>query len=106
VRVNYQTNATVEFEVLSADQRVDIFQSALEIVQETGVDVYNEEGSSPNRERRRMSSAMRKGAKISSSFSTRIPLLKSRKVATKTRGVQLTCCAQDERVSLILSGGF
>jgi trimethylamine--corrinoid protein Co-methyltransferase len=43
MRVNYQTNATVQFQVLADDQREEIFRSALEVLEDTGVDVYNEE---------------------------------------------------------------
>jgi trimethylamine--corrinoid protein Co-methyltransferase len=43
VRVNYQANATVQFEILSEDQREDVFRSALEIMEDPGVDVFNDE---------------------------------------------------------------
>ena len=43
MRVNYQTNVTVKFEVLAEDQREEIFRAALEIMEDPGVDVYNEE---------------------------------------------------------------
>ena len=43
VRVNYQTNATIKFEVLTEDQREDVFRSALEIMEDPGIDVHNEE---------------------------------------------------------------
>lgn len=43
MRVNYQANATVQFEVLGQDQREEVFRSALEIMEDPGVDVFNEE---------------------------------------------------------------
>lgn len=97
VRVDYQTNATVKLEVLAEDQRVDIFQSALQGMQETDVGVCSKDDSSPNRERGTVSSVMGKREEICSTFSMRNPLLKSRKEATKTHGVQLTCFTQDEK---------
>lgn len=43
MRVNYQTHNTVQFEVLSPDQRAEIFRAALEVLEHVGVDVYNDE---------------------------------------------------------------
>jgi trimethylamine--corrinoid protein Co-methyltransferase len=43
VRVNYQTNSTVQFEILTKDQREDVFRSALEIMEDPGIDVFHEE---------------------------------------------------------------
>ena len=43
MRVNYQTYATVQFEILSDDQKQDIFRAALEALERTGVEVYNDE---------------------------------------------------------------
>ncbi len=43
MRVNYQTNTTVQFEVLSQDQRAEIFEAALTVLENVGVDVYNDE---------------------------------------------------------------
>ncbi len=43
MRVNYQTNATVQFQVLSDDQRQEIFHAALHVLEHTGVEVHNDE---------------------------------------------------------------
>ncbi|MEK6575028.1 MAG: trimethylamine methyltransferase family protein [Chloroflexota bacterium] len=43
MRVNYQTNATVQFQILTEDQRQEIFRAALEVLEHVGVDVFNEE---------------------------------------------------------------
>jgi trimethylamine--corrinoid protein Co-methyltransferase len=42
MRVNYRTNATVQFEILAEDQREDVFRAALDVLEHTGVDVYNQ----------------------------------------------------------------
>ncbi len=41
MRVNYRTNATVHFEILTEDQREDVFRAALEVLEHTGVEVHN-----------------------------------------------------------------
>lgn len=43
MRVNYQTNGTVQFQVLSEDQRQEIFRAALDVLAHTGVEVHNDE---------------------------------------------------------------
>ena len=43
MRVNFQTNLTTQFEVLSKDQREDILRAALEVLAHTGVEVHNQE---------------------------------------------------------------
>ncbi|OGN98670.1 MAG: hypothetical protein A2Z71_11245 [Chloroflexi bacterium RBG_13_50_21] len=43
MRVNYQMNRSVQFQVLSDDQRQEIFRAALHALEHTGVEVYNEE---------------------------------------------------------------
>ena len=43
MRVNYQTNATVQFQVLSEDQRQEIFRAALHVLEHTGIEVHNDE---------------------------------------------------------------
>lgn len=43
MRVNYRTNASPQFQVLSGDQRQEIFRAALEVLEHTGVEVYNDE---------------------------------------------------------------
>jgi trimethylamine--corrinoid protein Co-methyltransferase len=43
MRVNYQTNATVQFEILTDDQKEEIFRAALDVLEHTGVEVYNDE---------------------------------------------------------------
>lgn len=43
MRVNYQTNASVQFQVLSDDQRQQVFRAALRVLEHTGVEVHNDE---------------------------------------------------------------
>lgn len=43
MRVNYQTNASVQFQVLSDDQKQEIFRAVLEVLEHTGVEVHNDE---------------------------------------------------------------
>ena len=43
MRVNYQTNAGPQFRLLSDDQLEEMFQAALRVLEEIGLDVYNEE---------------------------------------------------------------
>ena len=43
MRVNYQTNASTRFRVLSDDQLEEMFYAALRVLEEIGLDVYNEE---------------------------------------------------------------
>lgn len=43
MRVNYQANATTQFQILSEDQKQEIFQAALRILRHTGVVVHEEE---------------------------------------------------------------
>ena len=43
MRVNYRTNAGPQFRVLSDDQLEEIFQAALRVLEEIGLDVHNEE---------------------------------------------------------------
>lgn len=43
MRVNYQTNASTQFQILSDDQKEEIFQGALKILQTTGVLVHEKE---------------------------------------------------------------
>ena len=43
MRVNYRTNASVQFEVLTQDQRAEILDAALEVLAHTGVEVHNRE---------------------------------------------------------------
>jgi trimethylamine--corrinoid protein Co-methyltransferase len=43
MRVNYQTNASVQFEVLTQDQRGEILGAALEVLENTGVEVHHQE---------------------------------------------------------------
>ena len=43
MRVNYQTNATPRFRVLADDQIEQIIYAALEILQDTGTRVYDDE---------------------------------------------------------------
>lgn len=43
MRVNYQPNATVQFQVLSPDQRQEVFRAALHVMERVGVEVHNEE---------------------------------------------------------------
>jgi trimethylamine--corrinoid protein Co-methyltransferase len=43
MRVNCQSNATVQFEVLGRDQREEILRAALEIMDDPGIDIFNEE---------------------------------------------------------------
>jgi trimethylamine---corrinoid protein Co-methyltransferase len=43
MRVNYQMNGSVQFQVLSDDQRQEIFRAALHALEHTGVEVYNPE---------------------------------------------------------------
>jgi trimethylamine--corrinoid protein Co-methyltransferase len=43
MRVNYQTNATIQFEVLTQDQREEILGAALEVLANTGVEVHHQE---------------------------------------------------------------
>ena len=43
MRVNYRANTTVQFEVLTDDQREEVFRAALEVLAGTGVEVYNDE---------------------------------------------------------------
>ena len=42
MRVNYRTNTTVQFEVLTEDQREEVFRAALDALEHTGVFVYNQ----------------------------------------------------------------
>lgn len=42
MRVNYRTNATVQFEILTEDQREEIFHAALDVLEHTGVEVHNQ----------------------------------------------------------------
>jgi trimethylamine---corrinoid protein Co-methyltransferase len=46
MRVNYRNNASVQFEVLSPDQRAEIFQAALTVLETVGIDVFQEEARS------------------------------------------------------------
>ncbi len=43
MRVNYQTNASVQFEILTDDQKEEVFRAALQVLEQTGVEVYNDE---------------------------------------------------------------
>jgi trimethylamine--corrinoid protein Co-methyltransferase len=43
MRVNYTTNATVQFQVLSDHQKEEIFRAALAVLENPGVEVHNEE---------------------------------------------------------------
>jgi trimethylamine--corrinoid protein Co-methyltransferase len=43
MRVNCQTNAAVQFQILTDDQKEEIFRAALHVMQHTGVEVYNDE---------------------------------------------------------------
>lgn len=43
MRVNYQTNAGTQFRLLSDDQLEEMFQAALKVLEEIGLDVHNEE---------------------------------------------------------------
>jgi trimethylamine--corrinoid protein Co-methyltransferase len=43
MRVNYRTNASIHFEILTEDQKQEVFLAALEALETTGVDVYHEE---------------------------------------------------------------
>jgi trimethylamine:corrinoid methyltransferase-like protein len=43
MRVNYKTNASVQFQVLSDDQKTEVFRAALDVMEHTGVEVYNDE---------------------------------------------------------------
>jgi trimethylamine--corrinoid protein Co-methyltransferase len=43
MRVNYQTNVTVQFQVLTDDQRQEIFRAALHVLEHTGIEVHNDE---------------------------------------------------------------
>jgi trimethylamine--corrinoid protein Co-methyltransferase len=43
MRVNYQSNATVQFEILTKDQREEIFHAALGVLEDTGVEVHNDD---------------------------------------------------------------
>jgi trimethylamine--corrinoid protein Co-methyltransferase len=43
MRVNYQANAAVQFEILSDDQKEELFRAALRVLENTGVEVYNDE---------------------------------------------------------------
>jgi trimethylamine:corrinoid methyltransferase-like protein len=46
MRVNYQANASVQFQVLSGDQKQEVFRAAMEVLGHTGVEVYNDEALS------------------------------------------------------------
>ncbi|MBM4423770.1 MAG: trimethylamine methyltransferase [Chloroflexi bacterium] len=46
MRVNYQTNSAVQFQILTDDQRQEIFRSALQVMEHTGIEVHNEEALS------------------------------------------------------------
>jgi trimethylamine--corrinoid protein Co-methyltransferase len=43
MRVNCRTNSSVQFQVLSDDQKQEIFRAALEVLEHTGVEVHNDE---------------------------------------------------------------
>jgi trimethylamine--corrinoid protein Co-methyltransferase len=43
MRVNYKTNASVQFQVLSEDQKAEVFRAVLQVLEHTGVEVHNEE---------------------------------------------------------------
>lgn len=43
MRVNYQTNGTIQFQVLSDDQRQEIFRATLDVLEHTGVEVHSDE---------------------------------------------------------------
>jgi trimethylamine:corrinoid methyltransferase-like protein len=43
MRVNCQSKATVQIEVLGRDQREEMFRAALEITDDPGIDIFNEE---------------------------------------------------------------
>lgn len=43
MRVNYRANASVQFQVLSEDQKQEIWRAALDVLEHTGVEVYNDE---------------------------------------------------------------
>ncbi len=43
MRVNYQTNASTQFRLLSDDQLEEMFEAALRVMEEIGLDVHNEE---------------------------------------------------------------
>jgi trimethylamine--corrinoid protein Co-methyltransferase len=43
MRVNYQENSSVQFEILSEDQKAEIFRAALQTLENVGVDVFHEE---------------------------------------------------------------
>jgi len=43
MRVNCQSNATVQFEVLGRDQREEVLRAALEVMEDPGIDIFNED---------------------------------------------------------------
>jgi trimethylamine--corrinoid protein Co-methyltransferase len=43
MHVNSQINNTVQFEVLSGDQRAEVFRAALDVLEHIGVDIFHEE---------------------------------------------------------------
>ena len=43
MRVNYQTNSSIQFQVLSDDQRQEIFRAALHVLEHTGIEIHNDE---------------------------------------------------------------
>jgi trimethylamine--corrinoid protein Co-methyltransferase len=43
MRVNNQANSTVQFEILTADQRGEIFRAALDVLEHIGVDIFHDE---------------------------------------------------------------
>lgn len=43
MRVNNKTNASIQFQVLSDDQKQEVFRAALDVMEYTGVEVYSDE---------------------------------------------------------------
>jgi trimethylamine:corrinoid methyltransferase-like protein len=43
MRVNYQVNASSQFQLLSHDQRQEVYLAALKVMQNTGIVIYCEE---------------------------------------------------------------
>jgi trimethylamine--corrinoid protein Co-methyltransferase len=43
MRVNYTTNSTVQFEILTDAQRAEIFRAALDVLEHVGIDVFHDE---------------------------------------------------------------
>jgi trimethylamine--corrinoid protein Co-methyltransferase len=94
MRVNYRTNATTRFRVLSDDQIGEIVSAALEVLERTGTRVYNEVG---------LALLEGSGARVSDGNLVRIPssLVKA---SLNTAPERIVVAGRDRGKRLILGG--